>query len=247
MPSTPHAIGSSGWLHLAVFGVVLPWLATRSARALPSVSQRPRKGHFRSVLVVQGVALLISLRVAAVEGIALFPRTVPPPLALGLGAVMVVGCTVALRPRWREAVARREPRVHFVMPRDAGERRLWAGVSLAAAVSEEVTYRGVMYALLLRLTHDPLTAAVATAALFGAAHAVQGARGVLAIGAISLGLQGLVLLAGSLYVAMAVHLLYDLIAGFAYGRLGEELGYPVDGIPPRDAHGAGPEAGPASR
>ncbi len=235
-----------GWLHLALFGLVLPWLATRSARSLPAHTQRPRKGHFRSVIVVQGVALVVSLRVAAVEGIALFPATAPPLLALGLGAVMVAGCTLALRPRWRDAVARREPRVHFVMPRDAGERRLWVGVSLAAAVSEEITYRGVMYALLLRLTHDPLTAAVATAALFGAAHAVQGWGGVLAIGALALGLQGLVLLAGSLTVAMAVHLLYDLVAGFTYGRLGEELGYPADGIPPRDARGAGPEAGPAT-
>ena len=80
-----------GWLHLALFGVVLPWLATRSALALPAHAQRPRKGHFRSVIVVQGVALLISLRVAAVEGIALVPATVPPPLAVGLGAVMVAG------------------------------------------------------------------------------------------------------------------------------------------------------------
>ena len=118
------------------------------------------------------------------------------------GVVGSVGSSARRRVRRYSRALARAGGFRGVGPRDAGERGLWVGVSLAAAVSEEVTYRGVMYALLLRLTHDPLTAAVATAALFGAAHAVQGARGVLAIGAISLGLQGLVLLAGSLYVAM---------------------------------------------
>jgi hypothetical protein len=32
-------------------------------------------------------------------------------------------------------------------------------------------------------------------------------------------------LSGSLYVAMLVHVLYDITAGMAYGRLGRELGY----------------------
>ena len=32
-------------------------------------------------------------------------------------------------------------------------------------------------------------------------------------------------LVGSLYVAMAVHIAYDITAGLSYGRLGKELGY----------------------
>lgn len=232
-------IGVWGWFHLACFGIVLPCLAVQSARRLPSMSQRPRKPHFISILVVQAVAVVISLRVAQVERIALFPAVIPPPLAIVAGAIMAALTLAALRPQMRKAVQRREPRVHLVMPRDTVERRLWVAVSLAAGVCEEITYRGVMYALLLRLVGDPLLAAIAAAMLFGAAHAVQGWKGIGAVALIGLSLQGLVLLAGSLYVAMAVHVLYDLVSGLTYGKLGEELGYPIEGIPPV---GAGPAA-----
>jgi len=231
-PAGAAGIGAWGWFHLACFGVVLPYLAVQSARRLPSMSQRPRKPHFLSILMVQGVTVIISLRVAQVERIALFPAVLPSPLAIGVGALTAILTIVALRPRWREAVARREPRVHFVMPRDAVERRLWVAVSLAAGSCEEITYRGVMYVLLFRLTGGPLVAAIAAAALFGAAHAVQGWRGIGAVALIGMSLQGLVLLAGSLYVAMAVHVLYDLVTGLTYGKLGEELGYPIEGVPP---------------
>jgi membrane protease YdiL (CAAX protease family) len=231
-PAAAAGIGVWGWFHLVCFGVVLPYLAVLSARRLPSMSQRPRKPHFISILMVQGVTVIISLRVAEVERIALFPDVMPSPLAIAVGVVMTILTIVVLRPRWRDAVVRRDPRVHFVMPRDAVERRLWVAVSLAAGSCEEITYRGVMYVLLLRLAGDPLIAAIAAAALFGAAHAVQGWKGVSAIALIGLSLQGLVLLAGSLYVAMAVHVLYDLVTGFTYGKLGEELGYPIEGVPP---------------
>ena len=231
-PAAAAGIGAWGWFHLACFGAVLPYLAVQSARRLASMSQRPRKQHFVSILLVQGVALVISLRVAQAEGIALFPAAVPPPLAIGVGAMMLILTYVALRPHCRNAVQRREPRVHFFMPRDAVERRLWVAVSLAAGTCEEITYRGVMYALLFRLAGDPLVAAIAAAALFGAAHAVQGWKGMGAVALIGLSLQGLVLLAGSLYVAIAVHVLYDLVAGFTCGKLGEELGYPNEGVPP---------------
>ncbi len=238
-PGATAGVGAWGWFHLTCFGVALPYLAMQSARNLPRMTQRPRKGHFISVLVVQGVSVLISIQVARAEQIPLFPAQLPPASAIVVGAAMAVLTILALRPRWREAVERREPRVHFVMPRDAAERRLWVGVSLAAGCCEEITYRGVMYVLLLRLAGDPMMAALAAAMLFAGAHAVQGWKGILAVGLIGLSLQGLVLLAGSLYVAMAVHTLYDLVTGLTYGKLGEELGYPVDGLPPV-APGAGP-------
>lgn len=85
-----------------------------------------------------------------------------------------------------------------------------------------------------------MVAATAAAALFGAAHAVQGWNGIGAVALIGLSLQGLVLLAGSLYVAMAVHVRYDLVTGLTYGKLGKELGYPTEGIPPVSAGSAAP-------
>jgi len=50
----------------------------------------------------------------------------------------------------------------------------------------------------------------------------------------ALGFQTLVWLTGSLYVAMPVHITYDITAGIAYGRLGRQLGYaPAPTVPTR--------------
>ena len=44
----------------------------------------------------------------------------------------------------------------------------------------------------------------------------------------ALGFHALVWLSGSLYVAMAVHIAYDITAGITYGRLGKKFGYSLD-------------------
>ena len=44
--------------------------------------------------------------------------------------------------------------------------------------------------------------------------------------AFAVAFHGLVALTGTLYVAMAVHFLYDVIAGLTYGRLAREYGLP---------------------
>jgi membrane protease YdiL (CAAX protease family) len=59
---------------------------------------------------------------------------------------------------------------------------------------------------------------------------LQGWKNAVIIGAVALALHGLVIWSGSLYIAMAVHAIYDLVAGLTYGRLGERLGYPAEGI-----------------
>ena len=226
------AIGPMGWIHLACVGLLLPWLAIRSAQRLPGMVPRPRLAQFTTNLVVQAVAIILSLRVAVVEGIDLLPRHWPTPAAMALGAALLLGAWLAARPRWRAAVAQRDPRAHYVMPRTRAERWLWAAVALAAGGGEEITYRGVMYVLWWRLTGDVVTAMLATATCFAAAHAVQGWASMAIVGIISLGFQGLVLFSGSLVVAVVVHVVFDLVAGYSYGRLGEELGYPVEGVAP---------------
>ena len=55
------------------------------------------------------------------------------------------------------------------------------------------------------------------------------------IGAIALAFQMITWVSGTLYVAMGVHFLYDLTAGLFYGRYGEQLGDPVEAMPPEAA------------
>ena len=108
---------------------------------------------------------------------------------------------------------------------ERAERALWAGTAFVAGVGEEITWRGVQTALLQRLTGNFLAAVAICIVMFSIAHAIQGWRGVAAIAVFAAGFHLLVWLARSLYVAMAVHFVYDLVAGFSYGHLGRKLGY----------------------
>ena len=150
----------------------------------------------------------------------------------GLAAAALLAIVlVPLAPVGRRGVERRERKLHLYMPRTRAERILWVAVAIAAGVSEEVTYRGVMFALLVGITGSTAAGAVIASLIFGVSHIVQGWRSAAVITIIALLLHGLVALSGTLLLAIAIHSIYDVVAGLAYGRIGEELGYPVDGIP----------------
>jgi membrane protease YdiL (CAAX protease family) len=70
---------------------------------------------------------------------------------------------------------------------------------------------------------------VLSAVSFGVAHYIQGWKSAAVITVFALGFQGVVWISGSLYVAMLVHVVYDITAGLAYAKLGRESGYtPAD-------------------
>jgi membrane protease YdiL (CAAX protease family) len=100
-----------------------------------------------------------------------------------------------------------------------------------AGIGEEITWRGVQATLTTNLSGSLLIAVVLTSISFAFGHFVQGWRSMVVIFYFALGFHMLVWLAGSLYVAMAVHVAYDITAGLSYGRLGRELGYSLDGCP----------------
>lgn len=231
----PFPIGTAATLHLLVFGLLLPVAGTRSYRRLRTIPLPPRPVHFLSVTVQQLVFLGFAVWVASREGIALFPPVAPGVPDLLLGAAVTAALVALLRGRWRQSIERRERAAYLFMPWTAGERWLWAAVSAAAGLAEEVAYRGVLVAILARLTGSPLAAVPIAALLFGLAHGVQGRQSAVTIAGVALVFHGLVLVTGTLYVAIAVHFAYDLLAGLSYGRLGKELGYPRDGYPPEGA------------
>src|SRR5690606_31706171 len=80
------------------------------------------------------------------------------------------------------------------------------------------------------VTGSGVAAALIASVIFGVSHSVQGWKSAGVITVIALLLHGLVALSGTLLLAIAIHAIYDAVAGLAYGRMGEELGYPVDGV-----------------
>jgi membrane protease YdiL (CAAX protease family) len=224
-------VGNAGYYHLAFFGAFLPYLAFKSSRALGTRPLPPKIKHFTSQIITLAILFVLSALVARKEWIEIFPGTMPGPRMFALGAAVFVALVALMRPLWRERVETRSRKVWLFMPRTRQERFLWAGVSIAAGVSEEVTYRGVMFAILWRLTGNPLAAAVITASVFSISHYLQGWKSMAIIFGMALAFQALAWLSGSLYLSMAVHALYDVTAGFCYGAYGEKLGYPIQPMP----------------
>lgn len=225
-------VGPAGYGHLALFALLVPYAAIRSSAKLKTRPFPPKATHFSAQVLILMFFFAVSAVVARREWIRLFPEEIPQPRMVLLGASVLVGMIVLMRPMWRARVEQRSRTAWLFMPRTPRERALWALCSVAAGISEEATYRGVMFALLWRLTGSALAAAFVSAAAFAISHVMQGARSVAIIFAIALMFQMLAWVSGSLYVGMAVHALYDLTAGVFYGRYADELGYPAEAMPP---------------
>jgi membrane protease YdiL (CAAX protease family) len=218
----------AAWAHVLYFGILLPVLVFRLHRkfagrkkALPD-----RKKHFRGATVELAYHAGLSVFVAIVAGIDLFTfETSHLARGLAVGAAFYIAAVLYMQPRWRRAVEKRSPIVSLYMPSDFEERAWWILVSLLAGVGEEITWRGVQTQLLVPIVGTYAVAALLSAISFGGAHFVQGWRSVLVIVVFALGFQAIVLASGGLYVAMLVHVAYDVTAGLMYGKLGRELSY----------------------
>lgn len=133
-----------------------------------------------------------------------------PGVALALIAVTVLyrlgGQTM------RAALAVQLKPVAALLPRTAGERRVFALLAVTAGVCEEVLYRGFLLAALRwvapGLSHPALI--VLTAAAFGLAHLYQGGRGVVLTGLAGAYFAWIAIATGSLAPVMALHAVLDL-------------------------------------
>lgn len=231
----------AGWFHLAFFGLLIPWLAWRSRARLAEQGSLPRARHLTMVLYQLLLFLVLSLAVAWAEFIPVWKPVGPRVMPWLMAALLTLAGVLLMRPRWRANVENGDPRVRLFMPATPQERRLWVAVSVAAGVSEEITFRGVMFSLLWIVTGSPVLAAIIAAVVFGASHSVQGWKSAGVITLIALALHALVAYTGTLYPAIVAHATYDIIAGFTYGQFARQLGY--DPVAP--APGPIPEPLPA--
>jgi len=242
----PYGVSLAGWYFIAI-QVLLMWLSYRSRGQVARLKALPsRTRHFVTTMVMQVLYLSLSLLVARSYWVNFFPPRMPRPheIAAGLGAALVLA--FAMYPLWRKAVLSRSRRIHFFAPRGAKEKALWVGVSLAAGIGEEVTYRGMLFLLFWTLTGSPWIGAILSALLFAGGHAFQSRVSMVIIFGFALLFQALALWTGTLYVSMLGHAVYDVIAGFMYAKLARELGYVPD-VPEASGAGTITRAPPAAR
>ena len=212
-------IGALGWVHLVLFGLFVPWLAIGSRRRVVAGGKLPRRTtHFTSTIVTIVAFAGVSWMTADREWIELFPARPPRAIDWLAGALLLALFIAVMYPGWRAAIGRNERIRTLFSPSGGVERMLWVMVSAAAGVGEEMTWRGVQWVLTTRLVGSAGVAALPCIASFSIAHAVQGRRSIARVSVIAAGLHLLVWFSGSLYVAMAVHFLYDVAAGFAYSH-----------------------------
>ena len=209
-----------GAVHLVFFGLVVPVVAIRSRRTLANRFLAPRKRQYRAMIIQLAMFAGFSLLVAFYSSVELFPRRLPSMEGAAAGVVVLVMTVLVMRPLWRKAVEEYQRIVYLFMPSDRTERLLWIVAAALAGFGEEVTWRGVQTALLTRLTGSAAAAIALCIAMFALSHVEQGWKSVIIIAPFAAAFHLLVWLSGSLYVAMAVHFLYDSIAGLAYARLG---------------------------
>ncbi|RKQ89562.1 CPBP family intramembrane glutamic endopeptidase [Maricaulis maris] len=100
----------------------------------------------------------------------------------------------------------------LIRPRTVGDHAGFQFLSLTAGITEEVIFRGFLIAT-LALVMPVWAAALASMAVFILAHAYQGLSGMLRITPITLFMTAVVLIGGSLWPAMIIHILADALAG----------------------------------
>jgi hypothetical protein len=213
-----------GFLYLSLLGLLVPILAVKSNAALNAGMPFPsRKSLFLQTLFTLTSLLLVTLAVARTNSVTLFHPIQIRPIDLAAGGTMLAIALGSIPVRWRFTSPAQRDRLYAMVPHHRGELLPWMVLSLVAGVSEEAAYRGMFFILFERLSHWTWLSLALSIAAFAVGHMVQGLKSVIMIALFAAGFHLLVWICGTLYIAMSVHVLYDLFAGVIYGRLGARI------------------------
>jgi membrane protease YdiL (CAAX protease family) len=224
--------GTPSLLYLLIMIVLYPFGAVRFRVELT----RPHGSSERPVPTREQILVRTLLTLAFLAWLAWFtgrtfgysPFSFPHALrardvAAGLAALAALAAIRWGLARSRSAEERRNLVVYRWMPQTGRERVWFVLVAIMAGLAEEAAYRGVLAAILTYTFGHVWLAWLIAAAAFAGAHAVQGWKAMGAIFAIALVLHVLVWASGTLVIAMAVHTIYDIGAGFIAGNHARRL------------------------
>jgi membrane protease YdiL (CAAX protease family) len=235
-------MGVAGWFHVVAFGLLLPFAAFRGKRKLEKGTKLPPKRAYLTSVVFQLLILgTLSAAVAKLEWIWILPPPAFTGKAIAFAVAVFALHALVGQYRTRLRVRRRDPKLWLMMPTDGAERALWVCISLAAAVCEEITYRGVLIELVQRLGVGFPWAVALCALAFGLAHSTQSWTAAAIITGYAVLMHLLAAYSGSLYLGMVVHFLHDLWIGLFVAWLAKRQGWK-----PEPYAEAVPEAGSGS-
>lgn len=188
---------------------------------------RTRLQKYRGTIVMLWVLALAVVAVWLASGRPLAElglRAPPAPFFIG-GMALAIAASIALAaqvivvrrsPKAQDDVARQiegHGRVKDFLPATTEELRTFRALSFTAGVAEEIIFRGFMIWGFAHWVHPALAAALSLA-IFVAAHLYQESFGaLLRVAMIGLVLTLFVMLSGSLWPAILVHIAVDLSSG----------------------------------
>jgi membrane protease YdiL (CAAX protease family) len=214
-----------GAVFLVATCVLLPLMAIRSALRVRRPGGTPTRAQYlTSVFVSQGMLLVLALSAARSEFIWLFPRRSFGVTNILLAVAFLVPALGTLPMRWAKKSEESRQRMMWMVPQRTDDLWWWALLALTAGIVEEIVYRGVMFKLWLRILGSWWLAVAVCVLVFALVHYVQGRRAMALIALFAFVFHMIVLVTGDLYTAMAVHFIYDFLAGVMVLRLARRDG-----------------------
>ena len=193
---------------------VASYFRVRSSKPLP-----PKSRRYPVIIALQVCLLALTLTVASRDEVELFRPNWPSLWTWLIAAGYLALIALRLNRALPKISQERKKRARLLLPEDWSQMRVWILISILAGLSEECAYRGLAYIAVGQQTGSRLVAVAICTAAFGVAHMLQGWRGVLGTSIIALVFHGLVFLTQGLYLAIGVHIAYDLIVGFLAVRM----------------------------
>lgn len=224
-------------LYFAVIvGVFLPALCIQSYFKLKAGARFPPKPALRKqTLIIHGLMLLLAYFTWRSIGIGqyIFPRPAIGWKEVALGFATLGLFLAFMYPQWKNGAITRREKTYRAMPATSAELPMWFAISLSAGIVEEIVYRGVLLQILWYWFGSWWIAVLVCALAFALGHSIQGPKNILIIFVMSIVFHALVRYTSSLYIAMAVHAIYDAIAGLVYVSFYKR--YPAQASPPATA------------
>ena len=223
-------------LFLAYLLVFLPLMAFRSRNQLVPASEESSaassslKAVWFWTIFGHSVLFIVAWLAAEEVQLKLFSK---PTFALvdwlyacaALSACIVISFFVRSDQTNRQSESR--AMAHLLLPRSKGETTLKNLTVLSASVAEEFAYRGVGFFIVGHLFGNLWLAAVVCSVAFGLAHWAQGWKSVFGITGIGMVLQALVAVTNTLFLAIVVHAVFDIVAFYRNKREAREIAVQV--------------------
>jgi membrane protease YdiL (CAAX protease family) len=205
-------------IFLGVVGAFIPIAAWLSSKALDQGVRVERLDFYLETVITQTALVVLALWVWRANDLPISCALTLDVRAVFWAVILLTTALLVMYVAWTRSGPERRDRYRMILPETGHEKVAWAGVSLTAGIGEEIVYRGVLFGLLLGWSGSWWAAALASAVLFGVAHLVQGWKAVPLVIAYGLLFQLLYAATGSLFLPIAVHVMYDLIAGLLISR-----------------------------